>query len=221
MRCPAAARRRLLFCQKLGGLAHPVHPPFTPLRGLYQYIVIKGGQDIIKRGTHLACFPSKRAGSRATSPYLSQVMSIQAKSNQARLIQFNSSRAELAFLDISACMIWYVKVFAWLAKCSLIFILISLFNLDRFTFKVSRSRNKIVEPYLLPKNERTIFFSILMTRKYLKLEFRPDDSEILETWNRNSSFKYFRVVRIEKQIRPFVFWEKLRLDNFVSRSTDL
>ena len=36
-----------------------------------------------------------------------------------------------------------------------------------------------------------------------------------------SSFKYFRVVRIEKQICPFVFWEKLRLDKFVSRSTDL
>ena len=50
--------------------------------------------------------------------------------------------------------------------------------------KVSRSRNKIVEPKLLPNR------------------------------NRNSSFKYFRVVRIEKQIRSFVFWEKLRLDNF-------
>ena len=35
------------------------------------------------------------------------------------------------------------------------------------------------------------------------------------------SFKYSRVVRIEKQIGSFVFWEKLRLDNFISRSTDL
>ena len=60
-----------------------------------------------------------------------------------------------------------------------------------------------------PKNKRTNLF------------FYPDDSKILETWNRNSSFKYFRVVRIEKQIRPFVFLEKLRLDNFVSRYTDL
>ena len=30
-----------------------------------------------------------------------------------------------------------------------------------------------------------------------------------------------RVVRIEKQIHSFVFWEKLWLDNFVLRSTDL
>ena len=35
--------------------------------------------------------------------------------------------------------------------------------------KVSRSQNKIVEPKLLPKNERTNLF------------FYPDDSEILET----------------------------------------
>ena len=75
--------------------------------------------------------------------------------------------------------------------------------------KVSRSLNKIVEPTLLPKNEQTNLF------------FYPDDLEILETWNQNSSFKYFWVVRIEKQIRPFVFWEKLQLANFVSRSTDL
>ena len=75
--------------------------------------------------------------------------------------------------------------------------------------KVSRSRNKIVEPITSPKNERTNLF------------FYPDNSEILETWISISSFKYFRVVRIEKQICPFVFWENLQLDNFVSRSTDL
>ena len=40
------------------------------------------------------------------------------------------------------------------------------------------------------------------------------------TWNLKSKFK-FQVVRIEKQIRLFVFWEKLRLNNFVSRLTDL
>ena len=51
--------------------------------------------------------------------------------------------------------------------------------------------------------------------------FYPDGPEILETWISISSFKYFRVVRIEKQIPSFVFGEKLRLDNFVSRSTDL
>ena len=54
----------------------------------------------------------------------------------------------------------------------------------------------------------------------MNLFFYPDDSKILKTWNQNSSFKYFLVVKIEKQIRPFVFWEKLRIDNFVSRSTD-
>ena len=57
--------------------------------------------------------------------------------------------------------------------------------------------------------------------KWTNLFFYPDDSEILETWNWNSSFKYFWGFRIEKQIRLFVFQEKLRLNNFVSRSTDL
>ena len=33
-----------------------------------------------------------------------------------------------------------------------------------------------------------------------------------ETWISITSFKYFQVVMIEKQIRLFVFWEKLRLD---------
>ena len=72
-----------------------------------------------------------------------------------------------------------------------------------FRLKLSRSRNKIVEPWLLPKKERTNLF------------FYPDDSEVLETWI--SSVKYFKV---EKQIRQFVFLEKLWLDNFVSISTD-
>ena len=51
--------------------------------------------------------------------------------------------------------------------------------------------------------------------------FYPDDSKILGTWNWNSSFKYIWVFRIEKQIRSFFGGEKLRLDNFVSRSTAL
>ena len=75
--------------------------------------------------------------------------------------------------------------------------------------KVSRSRKKIVKLWLLPKNE------------LMNLFFYPDDLDILETWISISSFKYFRVIRREKQIRSFVFWEKLRLDNYVSRSTDL
>ena len=55
----------------------------------------------------------------------------------------------------------------------------------------------------------------------MNLFFYPNDTEIPETWNQNSSFKYFQVFRIEQQIRSFVFWEKLWLDNFVSKSTDL
>ena len=55
----------------------------------------------------------------------------------------------------------------------------------------------------------------------MNLFFYPTKSEILKTWNRNSSFKYFQLVRIKKQIHSFIFWEKLLLDNFVSRSTDL
>ena len=42
----------------------------------------------------------------------------------------------------------------------------------------------------------------------MNLFFYTDDSEILETWISISSFKYFRVVGIEKQIRfnigPFI-----------------
>ena len=42
--------------------------------------------------------------------------------------------------------------------------------------------------------------------------FYPGDSEIVETWIVISSFKYFQVIRIEKQIRLFVLWEKLWLN---------
>ena len=55
----------------------------------------------------------------------------------------------------------------------------------------------------------------------MNLFFYPDDSEILETWILISSFKYFRVIRIEKQISTFVFWKNFWLKDFVSRSTDL
>ena len=54
----------------------------------------------------------------------------------------------------------------------------------------------------------------------MNLFFYPNDLEVLETWISISSSKYFRVIIIEKQIRPFIFWEKLWLDNFGSRSTD-
>ena len=63
--------------------------------------------------------------------------------------------------------------------------------------------------------------AVTFPRKRTNLFFFPDDLEILETWILISSFKYFRVVRIEKQICLFVFWENQRLDNLVSRSTDL
>ena len=77
--------------------------------------------------------------------------------------------------------------------------------------KVSWSWNKIVEPKIFPKNQQTNLF------------FYPDDSEILETkiLISISNFKYFWVVKIEKQIRSFIFLVKLGLNGLVSRSTDL
>ena len=50
--------------------------------------------------------------------------------------------------------------------------------------------------------------------------FYPDDSEILQTRILISSFKYFWVIRIKKNC-SFLFWEKLWLQNFVLRSTNL
>ena len=49
---------------------------------------------------------------------------------------------------------------------------------------------------------------------YLTLFLYPDDSEILVKWILISSFQYFRVISIEKQISSFIFWEKLQIDNF-------
>ena len=76
------------------------------------------------------------------------------------------------------------------------------------SLKLCRSRNK---------NEQTNLF------------FYPDISEILETWNRNSSFKYFRVVRIEKKIvcsflgevtvRQFLFRDLLIFSNSQNEPT--
>ena len=82
-------------------------------------------------------------------------------------------------------------------------------SIFEWPLKVSRSRKQNCRAIISPKN------------KQMNLFFDPDDSDIHETWNHNSSFKYFWVVRIKKQIHPFIFWEKLWLDNFVSRSTDL
>ena len=61
------------------------------------------------------------------------------------------------------------------------------------TVKVSKSHNKFIRPKLLPKTNRRICFSILMVRIHLKLAIKT------------SSFKYFRTIRIEKQIRWFIF----------------
>ena len=71
-----------------------------------------------------------------------------------------------------------------------------------FCLNVSRSQKKLSSR----KNQ---------TNEFVFLSWRLGN-----TWNQNSSFKYFRVVRIEKQF-VCLFSEKLRLDNFVSRSTDL
>ena len=109
--------------------------------------------------------------------------------------------------DVSLAIIYAAKVF-FRFESKIIFTL-KLIQIFGCCLKVSRSRKKIVELELLPKTNELFWFSILTVRKYSKLE------------NRNSSFKDFRTVRTEKQIRLFVFWEKLWLDNFVSRSTDL
>ena len=80
---------------------------------------------------------------------------------------------------------------------------------DSLLLKVIRSRNKNCRAVTSPKNKRTNLF------------FYPDNLEILKTWIIIFSYKYFQVIRIEKQIHPFICWEKLWLDNFVSRSTGL
>ena len=66
--------------------------------------------------------------------------------------------------------------------------------------KGSRSWNKIVESWLFPKNEQTIFF----LSRWL---------ENVEAWILISSLKYFQT--------NYLFNFFGRLDNFVSRSTDL
>ena len=43
---------------------------------------------------------------------------------------------------------------------------------------------------------------------------------ILMTWNLNFNFKYFQVIRVEKQIRSFVLWVKLLPEDLTLRSTD-
>ena len=83
------------------------------------------------------------------------------------------------------------------------------FQNTTFWLKVSGSQNKIVEPYVLTKNE------------LMNLFFYPDDSEILETWIMISSFMYIRVIRIEKQIHLFVFGRNYGPTILFSRSTDL
>ena len=61
------------------------------------------------------------------------------------------------------------------------------------TLKVSKSQKQNCRKKLLPKMNERICFSILTVRNYLKLEISI------------SSFKYIRTVRIEKQIRSFIF----------------
>ena len=85
-------------------------------------------------------------------------------------------------------------------------ILIKFWISDK-VLKVSRSPNKIVEPVTSPKkgNEQ-VCFSILKTRKYLKLALQFQISSISKSSG----------IRMKKQIRPLLFFR-----NFLSRSTDL
>ena len=65
------------------------------------------------------------------------------------------------------------------------------------------SRNFSQKRKLLPKKEQT-------TRKYLKLEIKIQVSSISD-----------RVFRIEKQIRSFIFWKKLRIEKISFHFRDL
>ena len=58
--------------------------------------------------------------------------------------------------------------------------------------KVNKSQKQNWRKKILPKQNGQICFSILTVRDHLKLEILT------------SSFKYFRTIRIEEQIRPFV-----------------
>ena len=68
--------------------------------------------------------------------------------------------------------------------------------------KVSRSLNKTCQVKTSPKNTPTNLF------------FYPDNLEIPETLILISSFKYFRVVRIENQICLFVFFGEITAPQF-------
>ena len=61
--------------------------------------------------------------------------------------------------------------------------------------KVSKSQKQNWRKKLIPKTNGRICFSILTVQKYLKLEIKI------------SSFRWFRTVRIEKQIHPLVLEE--------------
>ena len=71
-----------------------------------------------------------------------------------------------------------------------------------FLRKVSRSQNKFFEPKTSPQKQTKNLF------------LYPDDPEILETWIWISCFKYFQVVRIEKQIHYFIFGRSYSLTIF-------
>ena len=98
------------------------------------------------------------------------------------------------------------------------------------TLKVSKSQ-KPISLFSIPlKNERKYFSKgQLISKQNCRAVTSPKEwkDEFIflcwwpETWISISSFKYIRVIKIEKQIHLFVFWEKLWHDNFVSRSTDL
>ena len=82
--------------------------------------------------------------------------------------------------------------------------------------KVSRSRNKIVEPKLLPKNEPRIsaleVYCFKVNTKRESMFFLQEDRLFCTN---------LEVVNFQGRNPMFVFLEKLWLDNFVSRLIDL
>ena len=88
----------------------------------------------------------------------------------------------------------------------------SQFHLFNFTLQnVVENWNYFLQANFSEKKNVRICFSILTS----------NNSEILQTWILISSFQVVPGHRIEEQICMFVFWEKLRLNFFFSRSTDL
>ena len=141
--------------------------------------------------------------------FASESGSIEMQGNQGRRL-----RQEL--IDFRTWILIKWSITKWIIYFCPVFNLFSLINweawinredgkstiIGKYILKVNKSQKQNWRKKLLPKPNRRICFSILTVRNHLKLEVST------------SSFKYFRTVRIEKQIRPFVFGRSFFFVNF-------